>query len=126
VPVRGIAAAVDDIALLGQCGLLGDVVVIAMQIGDILGNDHPFDVLPWTFADAVARVDRRLAVGRLSAEIGVPSVAAGSRGLRQLLANSIRPRQAAEVGALAGAGTGHKEGHVGSRLPRANGACADY
>src|SRR4029077_18322298 len=57
VPVGRVAAAVDDIALLGQRRLLADVVVVAMQFGNILGNDHPFDVLPWTMSDAVARVD---------------------------------------------------------------------
>src|SRR5271155_2154475 len=36
--VRGITAAVDDVALLAQRGLLGDVVG-AMQFGNVLG-DH--------------------------------------------------------------------------------------
>ena len=60
VPVGGVPAAVDHIPLLGERRLLGQVVVIAVQIVDILGDDRPFGVLPRTLADAVPGVDRRL------------------------------------------------------------------
>src|SRR5262249_15194179 len=99
VPVGGVAATVDDIALLGQRRLLADVVV-AVQFGDILGDDRPFVVLPRTFTDPISRIDRRLTVRRLGAEIGVPGMAPCSDSLGQLLADPIRPRQAAEIGTL--------------------------
>src|SRR5262249_10512813 len=125
VPVGGIAAAVDDIALLGHRRLLAAVVFVHMQVGGILCNARPFVVLPRPLVDAVACVDRRLTVGCLGAEISVPGVAPRSNRLRQLLADPVGSRQAAEVGTLAGAGAGHKEGHVGSLLRRANTARAD-
>ena len=63
VPVRLVAAAVDDLALLVQRGLLGDIVGVAVQVGDVSWRHDAFGVLPRALADAIARVDRRLAVG---------------------------------------------------------------
>jgi len=63
-------------------------------------------------SDAIARIDRRLTVDRLRAEIGAPCAASGPDGLRQLLTDPIRPLQAAEIGTLAGPGAGHKETHI--------------
>ena len=88
--VRGVAAAVDDVAFLGQRGLLGQVVG-GVQFVEILGDDNPLGVLPRPLADAVAGVDRRLAVGRLGAEIGVPGMGAGAGRLGQLLALPVGP-----------------------------------
>ncbi len=84
-----------------------------MQLVDVLGNDHAFAVLPGPTADAVAGIDRRLAVGSLRAEIGVPSVAAGSDCLGELLAEPVGAREAAEIRTLAGAGAGDKKRRVG-------------
>src|SRR3954447_12723222 len=64
VAVRRVAAAVDDLGLLAERGLLGEVVG-AVQLGDILGDDDALGVLPWSLADAVARIDGGLAVGGL-------------------------------------------------------------
>src|SRR5207249_3911831 len=52
VLVGGIAAAVDDVALLGQRGLLGQIVG-AVQLVQILGDDDALGVLPGAAADAV-------------------------------------------------------------------------
>lgn len=123
--VGGIAAAIDHTALLGQRRLLGYVVVVAVQFLDILGDDHTLAVLPRTLADAIARIDRGLAIGRLGAEIRMPGTVSGADGLRQLLTNPIRSRQATEVAALAGPGAGHKEAHIGL-LRRSNGADAEH
>jgi len=84
-----------------------------VQFVETFGDDHALDVLPRTLADAVVRVDRRLAIGRLGAEIGVPAMAAGTDGLGQALTDSVGSSQATEIGTLAGAGAGHKEGHIG-------------
>ena len=65
---------------------------------------HP-EILPWTVADAVARIDRRLAVGGLGAEIGAPGLSARAVAL---------PMLAMLIGAL--------EGRRGRRLA---GPCAD-
>src|SRR3954470_15652015 len=91
VPVRRVAAAVDDLALLAERGLLGEVVGRPVQVGNVLGDHSALGVLPRSLADAVARVDGRLAVGGLRGEISAPGLAAGAAGLGQLLALRIGP-----------------------------------
>src|SRR5215831_12498680 len=80
VLVGRVATAVDDIALLGQGGLFGQIV-LTMQLIDVLGDDDALAILPRPPADAVPRIDRRLPVRRLGAEISPPGMAAGSSGL---------------------------------------------
>ncbi len=108
VLVWTIAAAVDHVASLGQRRLFGEMIV-AMKLVDVLGDDDPLGVLPGAMADAIARVDSRLAVDRLRAEVGMPRSIAGSRRLGELLAMPIRAFQAAEVCALADSGAGHEK-----------------
>ena len=102
-------AAVDDLALLAQRGLLGEIVGIAVQVVDALGDHDALGVLPGAFADAVAGVHRAVA---LRAEISVPGLAGGARGLRELAAMRVGAGEPAEVGALAGAVAGDEEGHA--------------
>src|SRR5580704_10697683 len=52
VLVGGIAAAVDDLALLGQRRLLGEIVRARVEILHALRHHHAFGVLPRTLADA--------------------------------------------------------------------------
>src|SRR6266436_7843141 len=59
VPVGGVADAIDDIALFGEGRLLGQVVG-AMELVDVFGDGDTLAVLPWSTADAVAGIDRRL------------------------------------------------------------------
>src|SRR5215831_3292317 len=66
VLVGGVPTAVDEIALFGEGRLLGQVVG-AVQLVEVFGDGYPLAVLPGPAADAVARVDRRLAVGGLGA-----------------------------------------------------------
>src|SRR5262249_20603879 len=108
VLVGGVAAPVDNVTFLGQRGLFGQIVV-AVQLVEVFGNHHPFGVLPWPLPDAVAGIDRRLAVCALRAEVRWPEALAGSNCLCELLAKPIGARQTAEVGTFAGAGAGHEE-----------------
>src|SRR5438552_15101552 len=101
--VGRIAAAVDDVALLGQRGLLCQIV-LTVQFVDILRDDDALGVLPRTLADPVARIDGGFAVGRLGAELAMPSAAAGPSRLGQLLAMPVGTFAAAEIGALANGG----------------------
>src|SRR5438067_4200094 len=110
--VGRIAAAVDDVALLGQRGLLCQIV-LTVQLVDILSDDDALGVLPRTLADPVARIDGGFAVGRLGAEIGVPGPAARAGRLRQLLAMPVGAVEAAEIGALTDAGARGEEGDGG-------------
>src|SRR6266446_5048580 len=84
-----------------------------MQLVDILGDRHALAVLPGSASDAVARVDRRLAVGGLRAEVGVPGMAAGTDCLGELLAQPVGAGEAAEIATLAGAGAGDKKRRAG-------------
>jgi hypothetical protein len=118
VLVWSVAEAVDDVALLGQVGLLSKIVV-AVQLIDILGDHHAFGVLPRPAPDTVARIDGRLAVGHLGAEIGMPGVISGRRALREPLADLVGTGQTTEICAFAGAGAGHEEGHIGRLRPQA-------
>src|SRR5262249_30239284 len=113
VTVRRVANAVDHLALLGKRGLLGEVVACAVQVSDVLGNDDAFRVLPGPLADAVLRVHRRLAVGRLRRKIGAPGFRPRPRGLRQRLAMTVGAGNAAEIAALARAVAGQEEAGAG-------------
>ena len=55
----------------------------AMQIGDILSDHDALGILPGPLADAVSRIDGRLAVGRLRREVRPPGLAARAGSLRQ-------------------------------------------
>src|SRR5438445_11873720 len=65
VAVRRIAAAVDAVALFAERGLLGKIVVGAMQSGNILGDHHALGILPRSLADALARIRGGLTIGGL-------------------------------------------------------------
>jgi hypothetical protein len=60
-----VAAAFDRVALFGERGLLGEVVGLAVQFVDVLGDNDALGVLPRAIADTVARIDRWLAIGGL-------------------------------------------------------------
>ena len=112
VAVRRIAAAVDDLAFLAQRSLLGEIVRPAVQLGDVLGDDDALGVPPRAFADAVARVHRRLAVGGLRRQISAPDLGTCASRLGQGLAMPVGTSKAAEIAALAGAVAGEEEAHV--------------
>ena len=112
VTVRRKAHAGNDLAALGQRRVHAQLVVVAVQIVDAVRDDFTLEILPRTVADAVARIDRRLAVGGLGAQIGAPGLSARAVALRQLLAMLIGALEAAEIGALAGPGADDEECHV--------------
>src|SRR5258708_38993494 len=64
VHVRFVAACVDGLAFFAQCVFFVDLIVVAVQIVDVFRNDDALGVLPWTFTDAITRVDAGVAVGR--------------------------------------------------------------
>jgi hypothetical protein len=104
VPVGGVTTAADDIAFLGQRGLLGQIVGV-VKLVHIPGDDCGLGVLPWSSPDAVACIDRRLTASRLGAEIGAPCPIPRSGGLGQLLAVAVGAFQAAEIGSLSSPNT---------------------
>src|SRR5262245_37454530 len=105
VHVRRVAAAVDHLSLLGQRRLLGDVV-LAVQLGHVFRDRLALRVLPRATPDSITCVD---GPGALRAQVGVPCLAARARRLRPFLTDLVRAGEAAEVGALAGAGAGDEE-----------------
>ena len=90
------------LALLGQRGLLGEVVAAPCSSATFFGDHHALGVAPRPVADAVARVDGGLAVGLLGAEVGAPGVAAGAGRLAPALAIGVGALEPAEIGAVAG------------------------
>src|SRR5260370_8355960 len=98
VAVRRIAAAVDDLALLGERGLLGEVIAAGAQLGDVLGNPDTPGIFPRPLADAIARVHGSRTAGRLGREIGAPRLrGAEAPSLRQRLAVIVGPRHTPAV-----------------------------
>src|SRR6185312_13678803 len=114
MPVRFISDTVADLTFFGEVGLLGQVVAGTVESGDVPGDHHALDVLPWSLADAVARIDGGLAVGGLRREIGVPDLGgAKTRRLRQRLAVVVGAGDAAEIAAIADATAGQEERGIG-------------
>src|SRR5262249_26835319 len=101
----------DKLAPLAQRGVHAVLGFVALRIVDILSDNLALEILPWPAADAVARIDGRLALGRLRAQIGMPGFAARAMALCQLQTVSVGAVQAAEVGSLARPGASHKECH---------------
>src|SRR5689334_8538044 len=60
VGVGLIATAVHGLALLGQGGLLGELVPGAVEVGHAGGHHLTLGVLPWSVSDTVLGVDGRL------------------------------------------------------------------
>src|SRR5215813_5163782 len=115
--VGRVADAGHDGAPLGERGRHPELVVVAVQIVDVLGDDLLLEILPGAAPDPIAGVDGLRATDRLGAEISAPRLAAGAGRLRQLLAAPVRALQSAEIRALAGPGAGYEKCHVG-RLRR--------
>src|SRR5690606_29119033 len=113
MPIRLVAAAVDDLALLAQGRVLADLVVLAVEIVDRLGDHDSLGVLPGTVADTIARVDGLGAVARLGAEVGAPRALAHARRCRERLAVLVRARDPAQVGPVADADARYEERHIG-------------
>jgi hypothetical protein len=108
VLVEWLEHAVEGLALLGNRRLLGDLVIGAMEIVDVLRDDFAVGILPGASPDAIAGVDG--ATGKVGAEVGAPSVLSCPRRLGQRLAVLVSARQAAKVSALAGTDAGDEEG----------------
>jgi len=112
-----------DLAFFRQPGELIQIISlmsqfhrIAMQVREIRRDHFAFEVVPGTFADAVARVHCRLAGPRLRAQIGVPGAIPGACGRCQRLAMCIGAGQSAEIAAVADGFARHEKIHHRRRL----------
>src|SRR5687768_3352847 len=102
----------DRSALLGQRVLAAESVGIGMQIGPRL-RDHPaLRIHPRPLADAIARVDRRLAGRSGGAQIRAPRAVPGSRGRGKCLTLLIRAGESTEIGPVARAGARDEKTHL--------------
>ncbi len=95
-PVQGIANA-------------GFIQGVAMQMAHTTCHQRTLDVVPGAHADAVARVDGRLAIRRLRAQVGPPVLIYHVHAGSELLAMGIGTGQATQVSALARAHTAYKK-----------------
>src|SRR5262245_42669243 len=71
VSVRSIAPAVIDLTFFRQSSLLGEVVIVAVKLGDVFCNCRAFGIDPGTLADAVPRI---FSAGTLCRQIRMPSL----------------------------------------------------
>src|SRR6185436_1053940 len=111
VLVRRVAAPGDHLAPLGERRVLLDVVPVAVQLGDVVRDEHALRVVPGPVANPVLRVDRRVAGRPVLAQVGVPRLAAGAGGHGEHLAVAVRAEQPPEVPALAWTHAGDEEAH---------------
>ena len=89
---------------------------IAVQVREILRDHFAFEVVPGTFADAVARVHCRLARPRLRAQVSVPGAISCAYGRCEHLAMCVSAGQSAQIAAVANGFTRHEKIHHRRRL----------
>src|ERR1700730_11244662 len=99
-------------ASFSERGLHSKLVAIVMKVLDALRDDLLLKSLPRPVPNAVACVDGWAGTCCLGAEIGMPSLAARARRLRQRLTMTIGALQPAEIRAFARPRAGHKKRHV--------------
>ena len=96
--VRLVAPAIHEIPLLVDCRVLEQVVavslIIAMEVGQICRDGDAFGIVPRPVTDAVARIDRWLAISCLGAQISSPGPIPCTRCCSEVLADPISPFQA--------------------------------
>src|SRR5262249_31893291 len=94
-------------------------LLVAVQIGDVAGDQYTLDVVPGAGADAVARVHARRIAALFLAEIGAPGFGRvrSAQGLRLLLAHLVGASEAAQVAGLVGV-VGNEEAYVRRRCGR--------
>ena len=107
-----------DLAFFRQPGQLIQIIslvrqfhCIAVEVRQILRDHFAIEVVPGTFADAVARVHCRLAGPRLRAQVSVPGAISSTCCRCERLAMCVSAGQSAEIAAVADGLAGHKEIH---------------
>jgi hypothetical protein len=83
-----------------------------VQIVNILSDYFAFEILPRTNANAITRIDSRLAVVGLRAQISVPGLGSSAMSLSQLLAIVIGSLKTTEITPFARPKARYKEGHA--------------
>lgn len=115
VRVGIISASVDRCALFRDRVLLGELVLVTVEVVDVGRYDDTFHVLPRTAADSIPSVNGGLIAAARRAEISAPCSAGGTGCSGELLTMGIGSCQTSQVGPISGAGTRDEEGHAGSR-----------
>lgn len=97
VPVRRIAASVNDFSLLVDRRLLRKIVRVTVKLVNVLGNDHTIGITPGSTPDAVAGIDR----GLIRGEIRTPRAVPGADDRRKGRAVAVGSRQPTQSGSVA-------------------------
>ena len=112
-----------DLAFFRQPGELIQIISlmrqfhrIAVQVREILRDHFALEVVPGTFADAVARVHCRLPGPRLRAQVSVPGAISCAYGRCEHLAMCVSAGQSAEISAVADGFARHEKIHHRRRL----------
>jgi hypothetical protein len=95
-----------------QRRLHAQFIILAVKIVSVLRDNLALEVLPGPAPDAIARIDRRLAIGSLGTEISSPSFAASTCPVRQFLAVPVRSLDTAKISTLAEPSARNEKGHV--------------
>jgi len=108
----------NDLALLRERGHFVQIAAetgkfdgVPVQIGKIMSDHFPFGVVPGSLPNPVPRIDRRLTVLGLRAEVCVPGVIASPHYGSKRLAVRVRAGQTAEVRPFAQPHAGDEECH---------------
>src|SRR5205814_556587 len=89
----------------------GEIVGVAMQVGDARRDLDAGDIDPGPTPDPVASVYDRGVAGRGRTQVGAPGVARRARRRRQLQTNGVGAGEPTEVRAEAAWRTGNEERH---------------
>src|SRR5262245_38293421 len=84
-----------------------------MQLLNALGHYNPLGILPWPFADAIARIHPCVTARCRGAQVCFPTGLGGPRRLGERRAMRIGSLEATEVGAIALANARDEERHRG-------------
>src|SRR5688572_2538997 len=116
--VRRVAAAIHRHSLLVQAVLLPKLVVRAVEVRHALRDHDAVVVVPGARPDAVFRVDRGLAGGRLGAEVSAPGLSGDARRIGQRLAMRVSAGETTELRSVTRSGRGDEEAHGSLRTNR--------
>ena len=111
VRIHRVTAPAHRLAFFGESRRLGHIDRIRMQVLDALGHHVPLGILPWPFADALARIHPSVAARCRGAQVSLPTGLGSSRGLGQRHAMRVGTLEAAEVAAVALTNAGDEESH---------------
>ena len=116
VCVGRVTATVHHRALLSEAVVLGQFVVVAVQVINTGRDDDTLRVDPRSLADTIARADGLNIALRLLTQVSVPRLARHTGRFSEALTVTIGTGQSTKLGAVAAANTGNEKTHRLQRM----------